>query len=149
MPEKPEKTIVQLISELTQDARRLFRQEMELFTAEMKQKLVELAKDAVGIGIGVFLLYLGSLVLVAAIVLGLATALQAWGAALVVAAALLAAGLALVGTASKDLTQMEKRPEQTQQALKETVQWAKTLRLRSTRIRRRRFASKSETRKAI
>ena len=149
MPEKREKTIGQLFTELTQELRTLFRQELELFTAEMKEKMTTVVKDAVGIGIGGFLIYAGSLVLVAAMVLGLATVMPAWGAALVVAALFFAGGFGLVLKGTKDLKQMDKKPEQTTEALKETVQWAKTLRLRSSSPRRQRFASKSAIRKAI
>jgi hypothetical protein len=96
MPEKGEKTIGELLSELTGEVRALFRQELDLFTAEMKEKLTALAKDTVAIGVGGVLLYTGFLVLVAAIVLGLAVIVPAWGAALIVAAGLIAIGAVLV-----------------------------------------------------
>lgn len=149
MPEKGEKSIGALFSELLQESRTLLRQELELFTAEMKEKMTKVAKDAVAIGAGAFLLYLGSLVLVAAIVLGLATFMPAWGAALLVAAVFIVTGLVLVQKGRKDLTQMEKKPEQTLEALKETVTWAKTLRPTRSAPRRTGFASKSAIRKAI
>lgn len=127
MPEKGEKSIGQLLTELTRDFRTLFRQELELFSAEMKEKMRVVARDAVGIGAGAFLLYAGFFVLLAAMVLGLATVMPAWGAALVIAAPLMVVGFALVQKARKDLTNLEKKPEQTTEALRETVQWAKTL----------------------
>lgn len=149
MPEKGEKTIGELVSELTKELQTLFRQELELFTAEMKEKMAKVAKDMIAIGVGAFLIYSGFFVLLAAAVLGLATLMPAWGAALLVATAFLASGFALVQKGRKDLTQMEKKPEQTTETLKETVQWAKTLKLTSSGPRRTGFANKSDTRKAI
>ena len=149
MPEKGEKTIGELVSELTGELRTLFRQELELVTAEMKEMMANVTKDTVAIGVGGVLIYSGFLVLLAAIVLGLATVMPAWGAALLVAAAFIGIGVVLVQKGRKDLTQMEKKPEQTTQSLKETVTWAKTLRLRSSSRRLTGFASKSGIRKAI
>ena len=149
MPEKGEKSIGELVSELTQELRTLFRQELELFSAEIKEKMTNIAIDAAGIGLGVVLLYFGSLVLLAAMVLGLASVMPAWGAALLVAAAFIGAGVILVLNRLHDLAQLKTKPEQTVETLKETVQWAKTLRLRSGSPRRKRFASKSGIRKAI
>ena len=145
--DKGEKTIGELVSELAGEVRELLRQELDLFTTEMKDKLVALAKDAAAIGAGGVLLYTGFLVLLAAIVLGLATVMPAWGGALVVAIGLIAIGAVLVLKGGKDVKEMDAKPEETVGALKETVQWAKTLKLTSSR--RRGFASKSGTRKAI
>jgi len=147
MPETGNKTIGGLVTELTREVRTLLRQELDLFVAEMKEKMIDIVKDTLEIGMGVAFLYFGSLVLVAAIVLGLATVMPAWGAALVVAAAFIGMGVALVLVGRKNLVQLDKKPEQTVETLKETVQWAKTLRHSSRR--RTRFASKSDTRKAI
>jgi hypothetical protein len=147
MPERGEKTIGALFSELTQEVRTLFRQEMNLFVAEIKEKLVDIAKDALAIGVGVTMLYFGSFVLIAALVLGLATVMPAWGAALLVAAAFIGTGIVLVQRGRRNLAQLDKKPEQTVETLKETVQWAKTLTNASRR--RMRSASRSDTRKAI
>lgn len=149
MPEKGEKSIGGLVSELTQELRTLFRQEMDLFTVEMKEKLTTAAKDAVAIGVGGVLAYSGFLVLLAAIVLGVAEFMPAWGAALLVATVFIVIGFILVQKGRKDLTQMDIKPEQTTESLKETAQWAKTLRLSSSTPRRTSFASRSDTRKAI
>ncbi len=149
MPEKGERSIGELVSELTKELRTLFRQEMDLFTVEMKEKATHAAKDAVAIGAGGVLIGSGYLVLLAAIVLGVATFMPAWGAALLVATVFIAAGFILVQKGRKDLTQMEVKPEKTAESLKETAQWAKTLRLPSSSPRRTSYASRSDTRKAI
>ncbi|TGU70747.1 phage holin family protein [Geomonas terrae] len=149
MPEKNEKTIGELVSELGGELRDLLRQELGLFAAEMKEKVVHAAKDAAAIVVGGVLLYTGLLVLTAAIVLGLATIMPAWGAALLVALGLLAMGAVLVLKGGKDVKEMDAKPTQTMGALKETVKWAKTLRFMSSTHRRTRFASRSGIRKAI
>lgn len=148
MTEKDERSMGTLVTELTHELRALFRQEMDLFTVEMKEKTTKAVKDAAAIGVGGVLLYTGFLVLVAAVVLGLAEVMPAWGAALVVAGVFLAVGVALVLMGGKDLKQMEVKPEQTTESLKETAKWMKTLRLPSG-PRRTRFASRSGVRKAI
>ena len=149
MPEKGERSIGELVSELTRELRMLFRQELELFTVEMKEKLTQVAKDAAAIAVGGVLIYWGVVGLLAAAVLGLAVFMPAWGAALLVAAAALVIGFVLVRKGRKDLVQMEKKPEQTTETLKETVTWAKSLRSTSSSRRRTGFANKSGVRKAI
>lgn len=148
MPEKGEKSIGELVSELTQEVRMLFRQEMDLFSVEMRGKAVHAAKDAAAIGVGAVLLYSGLLVLLAAIVLGLATVMPAWGAALLVAFVCIGTGIALVLKGQKDLAHMKVKPEQTAESVKEAAKWAKTLKLTSSH-RRTSFGSRSDTRKAI
>lgn len=150
MPERGEKSIAELVSELTQEVRTLFRQELELFTAEMKDKMKLVAKDAAAIVVGGVLMYWGAIAMLAALVLGLATVMPAWGAALLVAIVIMGVGFALVQKGRKHLVQMEKKPVQTTETLKETVQWAKTLKLTSSSSPRRTgFAKRSGIRKAI
>ena len=88
-----------LVSHLTTDLSRLVRDELELAKAELK---VKSKKAGVGAGLfggaGTVALY-GLRVLIAAAVLGLATAVPAWLSALIVAGALfvIAAVAALLG----------------------------------------------------
>lgn len=98
-PSGADSSVGQLVERLSAQVSALVRDEMALATAEMKRKG---AQAGVGIGIGsagavVALLGLGALV--AAAVLGLATVLAAWLAALVVGVALVAVAgvLAAVG----------------------------------------------------
>jgi uncharacterized membrane protein YqjE len=94
-----QKSTPELVQDLTRLVPQLARQEVELAKAELAEK----AKHA-GVGIGAFgaaglVALFGVGVLVAAAVLGLAEALPAWAAALIVAAVLLlvAGVMALVG----------------------------------------------------
>ncbi|MEO9138279.1 MAG: phage holin family protein [Jatrophihabitans sp.] len=98
-PAAPEPSLGELTSQLTEQVSRLVRDEIALAQAEIKERGKKL-----GVGAGLFggaavLGYFGLGVLIAAAVLGLATTVDAWLAALIVGVALLAlAGVvALVG----------------------------------------------------
>ena len=93
------KSTPELVSDLTRLVPQLARQEVELAKAELAEK----AKHA-GLGLGAFggaglVAFFGVGVLIAAAVLGLAEAVPAWAAALIVAAVLLlvAGVMALIG----------------------------------------------------
>jgi hypothetical protein len=117
----------ELLKQLSQETTTLVRQELELAKAEMAQK----GKQA-GVGAGMFggagasaLLGLGALS--AAAVAALDAAMPLWLAALIVALVWLAVAgaLALQGKRKvQDATPPV--PEQTQESVKEDVEWAKT-----------------------
>ncbi|MDO9410589.1 phage holin family protein [Patulibacter sp.] len=98
-PTQDERPVAQLVQDLSQQTATLVRQELRLAQLEMQQK----GKKA-GIGLGLFggagvIAFYGVGALTAAAILALATTLDGWLAALVVAVVLLAlAGIAaLVG----------------------------------------------------
>jgi uncharacterized membrane protein YqjE len=122
-----DRPIGDLLKQLSQETTTLVRQELELAKAEMAQK----GKRA-GLGAGMFggagasaLLGLGALS--AAAIAALDTAMPLWLAALIVAVIWLAVAgvLALTGK-SKVQQATPPVPEQTQQSVKEDVEWAKT-----------------------
>jgi Putative Actinobacterial Holin-X, holin superfamily III len=128
-----DRPIGDLLRQLSQETTTLVRQELELAKAEMAQK----GKRA-GLGAGMFggagaaaLLGLGALS--AAAIAALGEALALWLAALIVALLWLAiaGALALQGR-SKVQAATPPVPEQTQESMKEDVQWAKN-RARSAR----------------
>ncbi|MDQ6841167.1 MAG: phage holin family protein [Actinomycetota bacterium] len=122
-----EESISELVKALTEQTSRLARQEVELAKAELTEK----GKRA-GIGAGMFG---GSAVLgfyalgavVAAAVLGLATAVTAWLAALIIAA-VLGAGAGILALQGRTKVQQATPPvpEQATASVKEDVRWAKT-----------------------
>lgn len=122
-----EESISELVKQLTEQTSRLARQEVELAKAELAEK----GKRA-GIGAGMFG---GSAVLgfyalgavVAAAVLGLATAVTAWLAALIIAA-VLGAGAGILALQGRTKVQQATPPvpEQATESVKEDVRWAKT-----------------------
>jgi hypothetical protein len=122
-----ERSIGELLKQLSQETTTLVRQELELAKAEMAQK----GKQA-GVGAGMFggagvsaLLGLGAVT--AAAIAALDAALPLWLAALIVGLVWLAAAgvLALQGK-SKVQSATPPVPEQTQESVKEDVEWAKT-----------------------
>jgi len=119
-------SVADLVKQLSEQTSRLARQEAELAKTELAAK----GKRA-GIGAGMFggagagFYALGALA--AAAILGLATGVPGWLAALIVAVAFgaLAGALALTGKA-KVQQATPPIPEQATESVKEDVQWAKT-----------------------
>ncbi|WP_338888530.1 phage holin family protein [Rhodococcus sovatensis] len=113
---------VQLVERLTEQVGTLVRTEINAGMAEVKEK-----GTRVGIGIGIsgagaVLVFLGLATLIATAVLGLATVLSAWLAALVVAVAVLALGgiMAAVG-ASKAKKAVPPVPQDTAASVSEDI----------------------------
>jgi uncharacterized membrane protein YqjE len=122
-----DRPIGELLKQLSQETTTLVRQELELAKAEMAQK----GKQA-GVGAGMFggagasaLLGLGALS--AAAIAALDTAMPLWLAALIVALVWLAvAGVLALQGKRKVQDATPPVPEQTQESMKEDVEWAKT-----------------------
>jgi Putative Actinobacterial Holin-X, holin superfamily III len=121
-----QRSVSELLQQLTEQTTRLAQKEIELAKAEMEVK-----GRRIGIGAGAFggagvvaLLALGALT--AAAILGLATAVDAWLAALIVAAVylLMAGVLALFGR-SKIEAATPPMPEQTVASVKKDVELTK------------------------
>jgi MFS family permease len=119
--------ISELVKQLTEQTSRLARQEVELAKTELAEK----GKRA-GIGAGMFggsaLLGFYALgAVVAAAVIGLATAVTAWLAALIIAA-VLGAGAGILALQGRTKVQQATPPvpEQATESVKEDVRWAKT-----------------------
>jgi uncharacterized membrane protein YqjE len=119
-------SVGQLVERLSAQVSALIRDEMALATAEMKRKGAQ-AGIGIGIGgVGAVVALLGSGALVAAAVLGLATVLAAWLAALIVGAVLLvlagvisAAGIKQVRNSTPPV------PEQALQSTKRDIETVK------------------------
>ena len=92
-----------LIGRLLDDATALLRNEVQLAKAEALNTVNELKSRAVSMAAGTVLLVVGAFVLVAAAVLGLATVVAPWLAALIVGVVLAIAGAALLSAARRRL----------------------------------------------
>jgi uncharacterized membrane protein YqjE len=122
-----DRPIGDLLKQLSHETTTLVRQELELAKAEMAQK----AKQA-GVGAGMFggagvsaLLGLGALT--AAAIAALDAAMPLWLAALIVALVWLAiAGVLALQGKRRVQAATPPVPEQTQESVKEDVEWAKT-----------------------
>lgn len=121
-----DRSVPDLVKQLTEQTKTLARQEIELAKAELTEK----GKKA-GLGAGMFgaaglLGVVAFAVLTACLVLALATAIAPWLAALVVAVlyGVIAGGLALIGR--QELREATPPvPEQTVDTVKEDVRWTK------------------------
>lgn len=120
-------SVGELVKQLSDQTSRLARQEVELAKAELAVKGKRAGIGAGMFGAAGFFGFYGFGVLLAAAVLGLATAVAAWLAALIVAGVLgaLAGGLALQGK-TKVQQATPPMPEQATDSVKEDVQWAKS-----------------------
>ena len=126
-PTRPrdERSLGDIVSDVTQDLTTLIRQEMDLAKTEMKQEVAKVGKGAGMLGgaglAGWFLLLFLSLTLM----YGLDEVMSRWIAALIVAVlwAIVAAVLALTG--KKAIKEANPQLPETQQTLKEDVQWAR------------------------
>jgi uncharacterized membrane protein YqjE len=122
-----DRPIGELLRQLSQETTTLVRQELELAKAEMAEK----GKRA-GLGAGMFggagaaaLLGLGALS--GAAIAALDSAMPLWVAALIVAVIWLAVAAVLAVTGRTKVQQATPPvPEQTQQSVKEDLEWAKT-----------------------
>jgi uncharacterized membrane protein YqjE len=122
-----DRPVGELLKELSQQTTALVRQELDLAKAEMAEK----GKRA-GLGAGMFggaglfaVLALGALT--ACLIAALATGMDVWLAALIVAVAYAAvAGVMAVLGKQKTQEALPPAPEQAIESTKEDVQWAKT-----------------------
>lgn len=121
-PAAPKRSLFKLLGDLPTLIVDLFRAELD----SLKQEIAEKIKHA-GIGIGLFagaamFLFFAVMALLAAAILGLATVLPAWAAALIIGGAILliAVVLALAGMASLKKG-VPPTPEKTIESVKEDV----------------------------
>jgi uncharacterized membrane protein YqjE len=119
------RSVPEVLQNIVGNIQEIIRSEFSLAKIEIKQDASQ-AKAPVIMGFigGALGLYaLGFLLFTA--VLGMATVMPIWIAALIVGAALAVVSIALLSAASKRLKQVHKVPERTIESLKENVQWAK------------------------
>jgi uncharacterized membrane protein YqjE len=116
----------ELIGRVTGDVSQLFRQELELAKAEIKEEVAQAGKGA-GLMSGAWVAAVFALLLFSlAAAWGLAEPLDRWGAFLVVAGVWLLIALVLFKAGRRQLAQAKPFPPQkTVETLKEDVQWAK------------------------
>ena len=93
-----------LMARLLEDATALVRNEIALAKAELMQAGDAFKASLAAVAMGSMIVAAGALTLIAAVVLGLATVLAPWLAALLVGMALTAIGIVLLTTARKKLS---------------------------------------------
>jgi drug/metabolite transporter (DMT)-like permease len=125
MPDRADdRSLGELLAELSRETSVLVRKEVELATTEMSAKLKTAGTQAGVVVAGGALVHAGLLVLLAAIVIGLVEiGLSAWLAALIVAVAVMIGGYALANQSISKMRRTSFTPVQTMETLKENVTW--------------------------
>jgi hypothetical protein len=107
-----------LLRRLTDELSTLLRQELALATAEISRSMRVMLAGATSLAVGGAVLYTGLLAMLAAAVLGLATVLRPWLAALVIGAAVTAIGIVLVSIGVRSLDPSTLKPSRTAESLR-------------------------------
>ena len=124
-PTLNDKSISELLSDLTQGVSTLVRQEVQLAKTEITGHISAGVKGITFLVVAGCLAFVGFQTLVAATILGLTLVLDAWLAALLVGLALLLVAGVLLPIALKGVKQATAPPEKTIETLKEDAQWIK------------------------
>jgi uncharacterized membrane protein YqjE len=124
---KDERSIGELVGQLSQDMALLVRQEMQLAKTEINEKVTRAVRDVTSLVAGGLVAYLAMLTLVATLILVLheGAGLAAWLAALIVTAILAIAGFVLLRGALRNLKRIDPTPRRTVETIKDDIQWAK------------------------
>ncbi len=122
----PERSVGELVSDLSHQLSTLLRQEVQLARTEVAARGKALMRDVVVIGIGAALAYTALTFLAATIVLALIEAdVRPWVAALIVTVALAGIGGVMVMTRLNAMRRRPVAPVATIESVKETAQWIK------------------------
>jgi len=120
---KTDRSIAALLSDLASETILLIRQEVALFKAELHEKFGRLGQGVTALGAGALIAFSGWLVLLACAVLALATVVQPWLAALIVAVIVLAIGVALLLVGRSRLDANSLMPKRSMHSLREDEAW--------------------------
>ena len=132
-PRREERSLGDLLRELTSEIRDLFRKEVELARTETGEKLNRFGTRTAALAIAAGIVLVGAVVLVEAVVRGL-TALLAqfvpleiavWLAPLAVGGLLAAFGYGMLKKALNQLKHESLTPARTKETLQENAQWVK------------------------
>jgi drug/metabolite transporter (DMT)-like permease len=124
MPPQDNRSLAELLAELSSETGRLVRKEVELATTEMTAKARVAGAHVATAAAGGALVHAGLLVLLSAIVIGLAQlGVTPWLSALLVALATMAIGYLLVNKGVSALRGTSVVPTQAIDSLKEDAKW--------------------------
>jgi len=120
-----ETSIGELIGEISDDLSKLFRQEVELAKAEVRQEATKAGKAAGMLGAAGFAGYLTVVLLSFALVFALGNVMDLGWAALIVAVLWAVVGGVLYAAGRKRLRTVSPVPRQTVETIKDDAQWLK------------------------
>jgi hypothetical protein len=119
-----DRSLGELMGELSRETGTLIRKELELATTEMTAKMRETATHVAVLSAGGALVHAGLLVVLAALVIGLVQlGLEAWLAAAAVAALTMLVGYVLMNKGMAGLRRTQFAPRHTIETLKENARW--------------------------
>jgi hypothetical protein len=114
-----ERPLRELLLKLSQDAGRLFEQEIALAKQEAREKLEQLQAGMLAVSAGALVLQVGFLALTAALILLLAQALPGWAAAAVIGGAFCVVGGLMLAKGKRELQHVDIKPEKTVSSVKQ------------------------------
>jgi xanthine/uracil permease len=131
---KDDRSLGQLLKELTSETSTLLRQEVDLAKTEMTEKASRLGVNLGAVAVGGAVAFLGALALLAAVVYGLTALLDTvislriavWLAPLIVGLVLAVIGNGMIKKALETLKHESITPQKTTQSLQENKEWLKT-----------------------
>jgi len=131
---KDERSIGQLLKELTHETSTLLRQEVDLAKTEMSEKASRVGTNLGSVAVGGAVALLGAIALVLAVIYGLGAILNnflspetaSWLAPLIVGGVLAAVGYSMIKKALDVLKRESLTPKKTTQSLQENKEWLKS-----------------------
>jgi len=119
------RSVPEVLQDIVGNIEEIIRSEFRLAKAEIREEATQAAPPLKMIVVGAAIGFYALGFLIFTLVMGLATMMATWLAALIVGAVLGLIALALMATASKRLKHVNAVPERTIETMKENVQWAK------------------------
>lgn len=132
--ERDERSLGQILKDLSNETSTLLRQEVELAKTEMSEKASRVGTNLGSLAVGGAVTFLGALALLAAVISGLTSLLDqfmdlniaVWLAPLLVGIALAVIGYGLVKKALETLKRESLTPRKTTESLQENKEWLKS-----------------------
>jgi putative Mn2+ efflux pump MntP len=130
---KDERSIGQLLKELTHESSTLLKQEVDLAKTEMSEKASRVGTNLGAVAVGGSVALLGAIGLLLAVIYGLGAILNnflspetaSWLAPLIVGGVLAAVGYSMIKKALDVLKRESLTPQKTTQSLQENKEWLK------------------------
>lgn len=132
-PIKDERSLGQILKELTSETSTLLRQEVELAKTEMSEKATRVGTNVGALAVGGAVAFLGALALLFALIYGLTSLLDqfmslrvaVWLAPLLVGLVLAGVGYSMIKKARETLRHEGIAPRKTTESLQENKEWLK------------------------
>jgi uncharacterized protein YacL len=121
-----ELSTVDIIKDVVENIQGIFRSEIRLASAEMKEKATKASKALIVLAAGGVLMLFAFGFLLTFVFHALATVMWPWLSALIIFAGLAIAGLVMLSKGRSGLKRIKPKPEMTMERVKEDVQWLKT-----------------------